>query len=217
MDLNQILKDPTAVLLILSNLAVIVFAVLQNWSLLTLLWVYWAQSIIIGFFQFFKILLSWNSFAEKLEKFFGKANSSFSALSALGTVFIACFFAVHYGLFHWGYAMFLSAFPQLFQQSAANFNEVLLAAGIFFVNHLFSFIYYIAKPPKKKKSPNELMGEPYARILPMHLTIMFLVFALVIFGNSGIVLALVFFLLLKTLADVSMHIREHADQQKSGI
>lgn len=42
--------------LIAANLAVIVLARTKNWSLVSLLWVHWSQSLIIGLFWFFRIV-----------------------------------------------------------------------------------------------------------------------------------------------------------------
>ena len=40
--------DPSALSLILSNLATIVIALVQGWELAVLMRIYWAQSVIIG-------------------------------------------------------------------------------------------------------------------------------------------------------------------------
>lgn len=48
--------NPSTIILLVSNLIVIILAVIQKWDTSTVLWVYWMQSIIIGFFQFLRIL-----------------------------------------------------------------------------------------------------------------------------------------------------------------
>ena len=48
--------DASAVSLLVANAITIGIALVQGWSLAVLMWVYWGQSIIIGFFSFFKIL-----------------------------------------------------------------------------------------------------------------------------------------------------------------
>lgn len=55
---------------------------------------------------------------------------------------------------------------------------------------------------------------PYARIIPMHLTIMFGGVLASVGNFSHIVL--LFFMLLKTIADLAMHSLEHAEQQQAG-
>ena len=55
-NLKQGLMDPTLFSLILSNLITIGFALALNLDIMTILWVYWSQSVIIGLFNFFRIL-----------------------------------------------------------------------------------------------------------------------------------------------------------------
>lgn len=135
--------DSSSISLISSNLIVIILAVTQNWDISTLLWIYWIQSIIIGFFQFFRIL-------------------------SLKT-FAAFFFTFHYGFFHFIYAIFLSNF---FQSSPGlNLRDLLLGSAIFFANHFFSFIQGKVQDEKLKPNINTLLLQPYIRIIPMHLVL----------------------------------------------
>src|SRR3989344_624904 len=53
---SQFIFDSSTLGLLLSNVIVIVLAVAQKWDISTALWVYWLQSIIIGFFNFLRIL-----------------------------------------------------------------------------------------------------------------------------------------------------------------
>ncbi|MCX6801619.1 MAG: DUF6498-containing protein [Candidatus Diapherotrites archaeon] len=59
---------PTAISLLAANLFTIAIAVTQGWGLLQLLWVYWFQSVIIGVFNYLRILnlkeFSTDNFAE---------------------------------------------------------------------------------------------------------------------------------------------------------
>lgn len=164
-------QDSSTISLLFSNLAIIILSIIQKWDLSTILWVYWMQSIIIGFFQFFKIL-------------------------SLRT-FTAFFFAFHYGFFHFIYAIFLYNF---FQNSPGlNFQDLLLGSAIFFVNHFFSFIQNRVQDEKLKPNINTLLFQPYIRIIPMHLVLILGI----ILGNQS---KLIFFLILKTLADLATHI-----------
>lgn len=176
--------------LLFSNIITIFFAITENWDLSNIMWIYWFQSIIIGFFNFIRIL--------QLKEFSteGVVINGLPAQPTQNTKFsLAFFFLLHYGLFHFGYLIFLLA-------NTPNFIEVkhiLPLALLFFINHLFSYFYN--KPrDTKKQNIGSLMFYPYVRIIPMHLTI--------IFGyqfGGGLLL----FLVLKTFADVIMHIVEH--------
>ena len=69
------------------------------------------------------------------------------------------------------------------------------------INHYYSYRYH--RESDRRGTPNigTLMFTPYARVLPMHLTI--------IFGASMIGGGVLFFGILKTIADVVMHQIEH--------
>ena len=184
--------------LLLSNLATVFFATKENWNLSTIMWIYWFQSITIGFFNFIRIL--------QLKEFSteGFEINGQPAQPTQGTkIFTAFFFLFHYGFFHFVYMMFLltGTFTKTYG-NASNFIElkyIFLASLLFFINHLFSYFYNRPKDTKKQNI-GSLMLYPYARIIPMHLTIIF---------GSAFGGALPFFLVLKTFADGIMHIVEH--------
>lgn len=184
--------------LLFSNIVTIYFAITENWNLPTVMWVYWFQSITIGFFNFIRIL----QLKEFSTKGF-KINGQPAQPTQRTKIFTACFFLFHYGLFHFGYMIFLlmGTFTKAYG-NAPNFIElkyILLTALLFFINHLFS--YFFNKPRDiKKQNIGSLMFYPYARIIPMHL-------AIILGSTLGGALSL--FLVLKTFADVIMHIVEH--------
>jgi len=191
-------SDQSLWLLLFSNIATIFFAITEGWSLSTIMWVYWFQSITIGFFNFIRIL-QLKEFSTEGVKINGRP-----VQPTQGTkFFIAFFFLFHYGFFHFVYLIFLLAgtFTKAYGNTP-NFTEVkyiLLTALLFFTNHLFSYFYN--KPrDTKKQNIGSLMFYPYARIIPMHLTIIF---------GSSFGSALPLFLVLKTFADVIMHSVEH--------
>ena len=184
--------------LLFSNIATIFFAITENWNLSTIMWVYWFQNIIIGFFNFIRIL-QLKEFSTKEFKVNGQP-----VQSTRGTkVFIAFFFLFHFGFFHFVYLMFLltNTFTKMYGSipNSVELKYILITALLFFINHLFSYFYN--KPrDTKKQNIGSLMFYPYARIIPMHLTIIFGS----LFGG-----ALPLFLVLKTFADATMHIVEH--------
>lgn len=178
--------------LIASNLIVIAWALLEGWSLAILMWVYWSQSAIIGAFWFFKIL-SLKDFSTKGFKINDQSVEPTKATK----IQTAIFFLFHYGFFHFGYLIFLGEkfkFMPTFQ--------LLMAASVFFVYQCYSFFYNRKWEAKGKPNIGTMMFFPYARIIPMHLTILFA------FSNWGQQQALALFLFLKLLADVVMHVVE---------
>jgi len=75
-------------------------------------------------------------------------------------------------------------------------------AGLFLVYQCFSFFYNRKWEGKQKPNIGKMMFFPYARIIPMHI--------IILFGGilSGGKMTLVLFMLLKTFADVIMHVVE---------
>ncbi|MCC6639076.1 hypothetical protein IT409_00790 [Candidatus Falkowbacteria bacterium] len=203
MPKNKIwLYDPTLWTLIGSNAYTLVMAITQNWGLSMIMWTYWLQSVIIGVFNVARIV-SLKEFSTDGVKMNGSPVENTPATKYA----MAGFFAIHFGIFHFVYFIFLLAgVPDLFTdapQGGMNWWLLLSSTSLFLASHWYSFVYH--KPTSTKK-PNigHVMMFPYARIIPMHFTIIFGAFA-------GWATPL--FLTLKTFADVVMHIVHHAPQK----
>lgn len=181
--------DASLWLLVLSNVATIVLAIVEHWDISTVMWTYWAQSVIIGLINFMRMLALKNASMKGIV-INGKSAHTMKYTNVSG----ALFFLAHYGGFHLIYAMFL------FAVGLPDIHVVLSASAIFLVNHLFSYFYNKANE-EKEQSFAELMSRPYLRIIPMHLSIIFGSF----FGAG----ALPFFLVLKAFADSAAHVKEH--------
>ena len=187
--------------LITANLVTIALALYEGWNLQELMLIYWAQSIIIGYYNVRRIL-DLRQFST--ENF--KMNDVRPPENERTKRSTAFFFAIHYGLFHVVYLMFLVAGDQKFEGS-----WLLLCACVvaFLLNHRHSYHYYRQQDQDRKPNIGTIMFFPYARVVPMHLTI--------IFGNAfgpPTSFGLVLFLGLKSAADVVMHTIEHASWRK---
>ena len=182
--------------LIASNLTVIVWALIEGWSLAIIIWIYWSQSVTIGILWFFKIL----TLKEFSTKGFHINNRPVEPTT--GTkIQTAVFFLVHYGIFHLVYAIFLLGLCK-----TAGKRSILFMAGVFLVYQCFSFFYNRKWEDKQKPNIGKMMFFPYARIIPMHLTIIF--GRILSKGTFSGKMTLALFMLLKTLADVIMHVVE---------
>ena len=182
--------------LIGSNVFVIIFAVIQNWPFGWLMWVYWCQSVIIGIFWFLK-MLTLRDFSVKGVEVNGRPVKA----TASTKIKMSFFFLFHYGFFHFVYLIFLVALVKL-----EDVSQILLMAAVFFMYQGFSFFYNRKWVEKSKPNIGTLFIFPYGRVLPMHLTIIFGNMISSSFSGRG---GLLLFLLLKTLADIVMHIAEN--------
>ena len=196
MILDRMRNDASAWSLAASNLVTLGFALKEHWSLTTVMFIYWGQNIIIGILNFFRIL--------SLE--LPPSKPEVPAKFAFGAkLFIACFFAVHYGFFHFGYYSFLR--PHFSGQDSI---FIMSSLFIFLCHHVFSFFYNF-QDDRQSWDLGRLMFYPYQRIIPMHLTIIFGTVPMMIFrGQLAEQLVLAFFLLLKTWVDLKMHLMEHS-------
>jgi len=176
--------------LIVTNLVVIYLAITQNWDTREILLTYWLQSVIIGIFQFIKIL--------DLQQFAADGVLIGSRLLTNNNQikrFYALFFLFHYGLFHLVYIIFIltgirSASPPV------SFSALLLPTLIFFVNHLVSFFVNRPTDSNSNRYIGYLMAAPYIRIIPMHLTLIF---------GFALGLPKLFFLLIRAATDLISH------------
>lgn len=172
-------------LFLLSNLLPILGIIFLGWDLTHLLFLYWAESAVIGLFHLVRIARS-------------------TAPSTLKAFFIP-FFMVHFGGFMMVHGIFLFAITHLLESVAgiqSTFTNPLFESGEFFMNpllvpltifstlwpFLIAFLFShgadaLQAPPlqmKKQKDVMALMLAPYRRIIIMHLTILFGIFAFVL-------------------------------------
>ena len=180
----------------LSNILTILFAINQGWSVGEVMWIFWAQSVVIGVTNFFRI---WN-----LREFSTGGltmNDRPVQENVQGKKSTAKFFLIHYGFFHLIYLVFLFADHPITSIPVADLILIFAGFGAFGVSHTFSLVRNAPSEFRDKK-PNlgAIMFYPYLRIIPMHFTI--------IFGSMFGGGALMLFLLLKTFADAGMHMVE---------
>ncbi|OGH66224.1 MAG: hypothetical protein A3J66_04200 [Candidatus Magasanikbacteria bacterium RIFCSPHIGHO2_02_FULL_47_14] len=194
------LSSSSVVSLLAVNLFTIILAVWQHWSMASVMWTYWFQSVVIGVFQYKKIL--------DLKEFSTEgftSNGRRVEENEKGKKMTARFFVIHYGFFHFVYMVFL--FPLVLR---VEWLSVIPGAIAFFLNHRRSYELHQGEPRRNTPNIGSMMFFPYARIFPMHfILIMGAVFA------SKSQLILIIFLLLKTGADLLMHVVEH--RQKSQV
>ena len=188
------LSDSSVWSLVAANSVALGLALYQHWSLASLLILYWAQSIIIGVANVFRIL--------NLERF-STANFTINDRPVEPTAQLkrqtARFFALHYGIFHAVYLGFIVAFRR---GEALWTWPLALCVAVFALNHLWS--YRRNRAADRQGTPNIgiLMFIPYGRILPMHAVML----SGALFAPTDV--GILIFIGLKTAADVAMHVIE---------
>ncbi len=156
-------------------------------SINTLIAIFWIQSMMIGVFTVIGML----SFSNKN---FGDLTINNQKQDKPGCA--AAFFAVHYGMFHFGYLIFLTT--QVLKISLLDWDFIKLSFWAILAGCIMQFVQDKIHNKTANINFGAMFFMPYARIIPMHLTILLPVF----FHIS----APLVFLSLKAVADVIMHI-----------
>lgn len=190
-------SDTSVRSLIFCNLIIIIWAVAQKWPLANMIWVYWIQSIGIGFWTIVNIL----AMSQYRMQDFLLGERVFPPI--LFKKFLAIlFFSFIYGIFHRAYAGILIGITERGYEI-----PILIAGGVFFCNQFYSFVYKKERYYKEKKPQ---ISDPilfaFMRIIPIHITMMGAAFLsgvskLEFSGRFSIALFLIF----KTLVDTGMY------------
>lgn len=221
---NKRFWDKSTKLLVVSNVVTIIFAVIEKWDLNSVLWIYWFQSVIIGYFNYVRMLKIENPNEQNLT-----TNELVAKSIKKGKQTNASGFLVIYSWFQAAYLIFLIKISYIqIKDQIINFNYLILISLIsiivsiitFYLNHRASFNLNYEEDLKGKINTGTLMLMPYARILPMHIITAFA--AITVSGDMKFItgfwtLITIFFLSMKTMADVIMHKVEHNYLRKKEI
>ena len=151
--------------LLLANAATLGAAFVLHWDLGWLLWPYWIQSVIVGWYARRRMLA--------LDRFSTEGFTSSGrrvAENDAGKRSTATFFALHYGCFHLAYLAFLcKEHPVADLRSLA----VLVACGVSFgLSQRETYAAQHAADLRGRPNLGTLMFAPYLRVVPMHLAIL---------------------------------------------
>lgn len=195
---HQFQSDRSVVPLLLSNFLTIAWALFEGWRIVDVMLVYWVQSVIIGYFNYHRIMDLQEFSTENFT-----INNRRPEPTPKTKKHVAGFFALHYGVFHAAYLGFILSS----ESGEITLSSVGIIACVvaFILNHRYSYRYNKERDSQRVPNIGTIMFFPYLRILPMHITI-----GVAASMGSESFTALLIFLLLKTGADVIMHMIEHA-------
>ena len=193
---NQLsIWSPSSLALLGANLIPLFGVLLGGWNIFEVMILFWAESAVVGFYNLLKMWV----------------------IGRWSVLFIGPFFVGHFGGFMAVHLLFIYGFFNQGVASDADISSfqvltdlIQLAPALvaFFVSHGIS--YYANFLGRKEYLGKEIrgqMGDPYKRIVIMHLTIIFGGFLVMVF-DSGLP-ALLLLILLKLGADLRAHIAEH--------
>ncbi len=224
---RQNLTNIPQLALLAANMIPLAGVIFFRWDVSVIVLLYWAENLAVGFYNVLKMA-------------FAKVGHP---IEHLGKLFMIPFFIVHYGGFTAVHGFFILAifskgeqgppsmisgqswpcvfvFVQLLINVVSHIiltipPAVRLAVLSLFASHGVSFVYnYFIKGEYAHAKLNKLMGQPYSRVVIMHITILGGGFGLMILGSP--VALLIVLVVLKTAIDVKMHLREHKKARKAG-
>lgn len=205
-------------------LALVVANLLPLWGVCFLKWdafyiilLYWSENLVIGFYNILKIAVA-------------KVHHPIEHIAKL---FFTPFFVVHYSGFMAIHGLFVLAFTKkiagplvsgkpwpcflvfvqlllgvIKKMLLAITPQMKLAILALFISHGVSFVYnYLLKGEYATAKPKDLMNQPYARVVVMHIAVIAGGFCAMTIGSP---VPLLFVLVIgKIILDVKMHLREH--------
>ncbi len=180
--------------LIAVNLLPIGGVLFFDWSVFDVLLLFWAENLIIGAFNVARMVTLLKR--EKRRNMF----------------FLIPFFCFHYGMFTLVHLIFLLAMFAPDNGESSRSGTLLWPLLGLVVSHGLSFFQnFIGQQEYKHISEQQLMSDPYGRIVIMHITILAGGFVIMQLGEP--VYALVLLVALKIVIDVAMHLRSHRRRQ----
>ncbi len=208
--------------LVAVNLIPLVGALFWGWDVGLILIVYWSENLVVGGYNVLKMMV----------------RPAEHPIVFLGRLFPIAFFCLHYGAFCGAHGFFLLAFLDvsgatgdylsgdgwpfflIFMQILVETSKTvwqtrsdvliwpLVALGL---SHGVSFIQnYLGKGEFKRATLQQLMNQPYKRIMLMHLVIIAGGFAVIALGSPLPMLVLI--VIGKIALDIHLHRREHRTQ-----
>lgn len=195
---------PSALVLIGANLVPLAGVAAFHWSVFSVVLLYWCENVVVGGFNVLRMLVA----------------SPRDIATDIGKLFLIPFFVVHYGMFTMVHGIFVMALfgpgntgaggPWL---SPARLLEAVRGAGIgwavvaIVMSHGFSFLHnYLAGGEYRTAQLQQLMAQPYARVVVLHIAILAGGFAAKAMGAPMV--ALLILVALKTAVDLRAHLAE---------
>lgn len=202
------LLKPSVIFLTIANLIPLYGVFALDWQVFPVLLLFWMENVIVGVFNVLKMLLA----------------SPSAGISWAAKVVMIPFFCIHYGIFTAVHGIFVIVVFGGYLELGTNFPEGNVLFQIIsdyqigwaflalVLSHVVSFVMnYIGKGEYKQANLNELMGQPYSRVVLLHVTIIIGGFLAAFFDSP--VFALLLLILLKIFIDIQAHLREHKKYQ----
>jgi hypothetical protein len=214
----------SALSLVTANLLPLVGVIFFGWRTFDVVFLFWMENVVIGAINVLMILTcspALDLLREKTKSVKDDKGETALASLAAAKYFFAIFFTVHYGIFCFVHGVFVSVLlggdgpfggmaggPFQPMLEALSHPGIQLSILALIVSHLVSyFTNFLGHDEYRRLTPTDLMGRPYARIMVLHIAIVFNGFLTIVLGSP--IWVLVLLVIGKTLLDLGLHLGEH--------
>jgi hypothetical protein len=194
---------PSVVALLLANFVPVLGVLCLQWEVFPLMFLFWSENVIIGAFNVLKML----------------AAHPESLVSWMGKVFVIPFFCVHYGMFTFIHGVLVIGLfgggfksgagfptPAVFWQIAHENYLGWAILGLVISRGISFMTNYLGTGEYQRAGLQQLMQQPYGRIVVLHLTILFGGFLMMALHSP--VWGLLLLVALKIVLDLRGHFAE---------
>jgi len=218
---KKLLNNIPIIILVSANILPLWGVLFLKWDAFYIILLYWSENLAVGFYNILKIA------AARVRH----------PVEHLAKLFLIPFFTIHYGGFMAVHGFFILAFAQkahegtsvpsiggqswpcffVFIQLLINVirqmfatipSQMKFAILALFISHGVSFVYnYLLMGEYKTAKPKDLMNQPYARVVVLHIAILAGGFFTMMVGSP--VALLLVLVVGKIILDIKMHLREH--------
>ncbi|MEI8289325.1 MAG: DUF6498-containing protein [Verrucomicrobiota bacterium] len=194
-------RRPSVIALILANLVPVGGVLFFSWEVFPVMFLFWSENVIIGAFNVLRMM--------------------FAMPFQIGVLPLIPFFCVHYGLFTFVHGVFVIELfggslklrggfpgPETFWEIMRENHLSWAVLGLVVSRGISFATNYVGQGEFRRITPGQLMGQPYGRIVVLHIAILgggFLVQAL-----HSPVFGLLLLVALKILLDLAGHVHERS-------
>ena len=200
-------RRPSVIALILANLAPVGGVLFFGWEVFPLMFLFWSENVIVGVFNVLRMI--------------------FAMPFKVGVLPMIPFFCVHYGLFTFVHGIFViklfggglkegGDFPGLetFWKIMREYHLGWAVLGLTVSRGISFATNYVGQGEFRRITPGQLMGQPYGRIVVLHLAILGGGFLVQVLHSP--VFGLLLLVVLKILLDLAGHLHERSKFSVNG-
>ncbi|MBN1418656.1 MAG: hypothetical protein JXP34_07745 [Planctomycetes bacterium] len=213
-------RSPSVLALVGANLIPMAGVLLLGWSVFSVIFIFWLENVIIGFFNIGKILCAR---IDPTQAGLAADSPAMRAIGIGGKIFLAAFFTVHYGMFCLVHGVFVfvlfgskdSIGTPGFEPRFEHARELLSDPGLWLAalglaaSHGISFVSnFLRKGEYQRTTSQAQMMQPYGRIVVLHIAI--IASGWVVMAMGAPAAGLLILIVLKVGFDLRAHRREHA-------